>query len=118
MNTNGAAAKTGKKREHRGGQRKGGQTLSRNTAMLKRGRPQSVVQQHADISYTYTTDQKVRYSFSCKYCKKAKQTCKPGAPAKIPTANRLAEHLLYRCAKCPEEIKWPIACAHNSEKGL
>ena len=75
MNTNGAAAKTGKKREHRGGQRKGGQTLSRNTAMLKRGRPQSVVQQHADISYTYTTDQKVRYSFSCKYCKKAKQTC-------------------------------------------
>ena len=31
MNTNGAAAKTGKKREHRGGQRKGGQTLSRNS---------------------------------------------------------------------------------------
>ena len=80
------------------------------------GRPQGVVHQHAKLSKFHTDDGKVCYYFTCKYCDKAKQTCKPGAPAKIPVAGRLAEHLLYTCAKCPEGIKWPIARAHNSVK--
>ena len=80
------------------------------------GRPQGVVHQHAKLSKFHTDDGKVCYYFTCKYCDKAKETCKPGKPAKIPSATRLAEHLLYRCLQCPEDIKWPIARAHNSDK--
>ena len=58
------------------------------STMRKRGggRPRGVVHKHMTLSKSYTDDQQVCFTFTCKYCGKVKQTCKPGAPAKIPVA--------------------------------
>ena len=76
------------------------------------GRPHGVVRYYVNMKKISCEDGTEYFAFSCKYCGGAKQKCKPGAPPKIPKANRVAEHLLFACNKCPDKDKWKISHHH------